>query len=111
MSDGGIGGKIGAAESAGDDDYAIMVQMVAAFVLDVGFGKFGDVEGDHKAGVGGAVPMEGFAQADAVDDGGEHTHGVGFGVVNLLVGLAAPEDIAAADDHGELDIGVCNYFD
>ena len=48
--------------------------------------------------------LEGVLQRQAVDDGGEHAHVVGRGAVHALgAGREAAEQVAAADDHRDLD--------
>src|SRR5262249_54440799 len=48
--------------------------------------------------------LEGVLQRQRIDDGGEHAHVVGGGAVHPSDARGdAPEDVAAADDDGDLD--------
>ena len=49
--------------------------------------------------------LQGVLQGQAVEDGGEHAHVVGGGLLDDLAAgaeLAAAQDVAAADDDGQL---------
>ena len=56
-----------------------------------------------------AEALEGVLQGQAVDDGGEHAHVVGGRLLDDLAAggeLGAAEDVAAADDDGQLHAAV-----
>ena len=65
-----------------------------------------------------AEAFEGVLQGQAVEDGGEHAHVVGGGFLDDVAAggeLGAAEDVAAADDDGELHAALparaCRKFD
>lgn len=62
-----------------------------------------------------STPMcrKGFLEREAVHHGGEHAHVVGGGLVDVggLGELAPADEVSAADDDGELDVGLVCVFD
>jgi hypothetical protein len=108
---GGVGGEEGAANAGGVNDNTVFVEMVEGTAAEIGFGNGPHFDSGHHAG-GNIALFEGVLEGEAVDDGGEHAHIVGDGLVNLVaLGELAAEDIATANDNGELDAVVVDDFD
>ena len=85
--------------------------MADGAAADVGLGDLAHGDGAHDAAVHAGV-LEGVLKRERVHDGREHAHGVALGAVHAAGGhLDAAEDVAAADDDGDLDARVVDRAD
>ena len=101
---GGVGGHERVAGAAGEDDDAALLQ--------VADGSGGGCTARPPLHADGrlqprlaAEALQGVLQGQAVEDGGEHAHVVGGRLLDDVAAggeLGAAEDVAAADDDGEL---------
>ncbi len=108
----GVGGEEGVACSCGEDDNAAFFEMADGAASDEGFGDGADVEGGHDPG-GNPEGDKFFFEGEGVDDGSEHAHVVGGGLLDVagFGEFGAPDDVSASDDDGDLGSGACCVFD
>ena len=100
----GVGGEEGVAGAGGEDDDAAFFQVADGAAADEGLGDAVDADGGHARAWAGRIVSIVSWKREGVDDGGEHAHVVGGGardVAGVGEGFAADE-VAAADDDGEL---------
>jgi len=106
----GVGGEVGVAGAAAEDDHLAGLHAVDGLPLGVELTDGLHADGGEHAGLdtdGG----EGRAQREAVDDGGEHTHLVALHTVEALAGSReAAEDVAATDDDTYLHAHVVDFL-
>lgn len=108
----GVGCEEGVAGSGGEDDDASFFEVTDGSAPDEGLGDGADVQSGHDTGVD-ADGVEFFFECDGVHDGAEHAHVVGGGLLDVagLGELGAADDIAPADDDGDLGACLCGGFD
>src|SRR5207237_1819049 len=101
---GRVGGHERVAGAAGQDDDAALLQVADGPAADVRLGDGLHAHGGEQARLA-AEALEGVLERQAVEDGGEHAHVVGGGLLDDVAAgaeLGAAQDVAAADDDGEL---------
>ncbi len=91
---------------AAKDDHAPLLEVAHRAAADVGLGDLVHVDRGHDARLH-AGRLQGVLQGQGVHDRGQHAHVVAGGPVHALGGRGqAPEDVAAADDDGDLHAAV-----
>ena len=99
----GIGGEEWIARARREDDHAPLLEVPDGPPPDVGLGHRPHLDGREHAG-GHPRLLDGILQGQRVDHGGQHAHVVAGGPVHpARAGRDAAEDVAAPDDHRELD--------
>ena len=104
LGGGRVGGDERAAGAAGQDDDPALLQVAPCPAADVRLGHAVGADGRHQPGVA-AQRLQGVLQGQAVDHRGQHAHVMGRGLVDARVAggeLRPAEDVAAADDDGDL---------
>lgn len=107
----GVGREEGVAGARGEDDDLAFFEVTQGLGADVRFDDLVDVQGRLHAGVDTLV-LERVLQGKRVHDGGHHAHVVGGGAVHALRTRGdATEDVATADDDGQLDASGGDFGD
>ncbi len=100
---GGIGGEEGVAGAGGENDDPPLLEVTNRLAADVRLDDLLDVEGRLDAAVEARL-AQCILQGHGVHDRRQHAHVVGGGAVHAGGGAGqAAEDVAAADDHADLD--------
>ena len=95
--------KYGRPGAGAEDHDAALLHVPLGAARDVRLGDLGHRDRRLHAG-GGAGLLEEVLQGERVHDGAEHAHVVGAAAVHAaLAELGAAEEVAAADDDGDLD--------
>ena len=105
LGGGRVGGDERRAGAAGEDHDAAFFEVAACAAADVRLGDAVHANGRHQPRLA-AERFERVLQREAVDHRGEHAHVVGRGFLDAGVAggeLGAAEDVAAADDDGDLN--------
>lgn len=107
---GGIGRKIGVTGPCSEDDDAFLFQVADSAATDIWLGNLIHADGADNA----AMDTKGFQRglhAKRVHHGRQHAHIVSGRTFHPLgASLKAAEDVAATDDHADLDTKVMNRF-
>ena len=100
---GGVGGKIGVAGAAAEDDHLALAEIPVCQGARIGLR-------DLAHGLGGqdlgrlTMLLQHVLEGQGVDDGGQHPHLVGPGALHLVSAvLQAPPKVAAANHNAHLD--------
>ena len=104
LGGGGVGGDERAAGAGGQDDDPALLQVAASAAADVRLGHAVHADGGQQPRLA-AQRLQRVLQGQAVDHRGQHAHVVGGGLLDAGVAggeLGAAEDVAAADDDGDL---------
>lgn len=109
---GGVGGEEGVAGAGAEDDDAAFFEVTDGAAEDEGFGDGGEVDGGEYA-CGLAEFFEHFFDGECVDGGAEHAHAVCGGLRDeaILGECGAADDVATADDDGDLDASLSGCED
>ena len=103
LGGGGVGGEIGHAHTGAEDDDPALFQVPLGAARDVRLGDLAHRDGGLHAGVEVVLALQEVLQRKAIHHGAEHAHVVGAGPVHApLVQFGAAEEVAAADDDGDL---------
>ena len=106
-----IGGEIGVTRTGGEDDDVALLKAAHRATADVGFADLVHLDTAHDA-AGAVDALDGVLQGESVHDRGEHAHVVGLGALHTLGGTCdTTEDVAAADDDGDLNALVMQLLD
>ena len=98
-----VGGEERHAGAGAEDDDAALLEVADRAPRDVGLGDLAHRDRGLHARLD-ALLLEEVLQREAVHHGAEHAHVVGARAVHaLLLQLGAAEEVAAADDDGDLD--------
>jgi hypothetical protein len=100
----GVGGKERVARASGEDDDAAFFHVPDGAVANEAFSDGFDFDGGLHPGID-AQGEQFFFQGEGVDDGAQHAHVVGGGLLDvaLLGEFGSPDDVAAPHNDGELD--------
>jgi hypothetical protein len=99
----GVGGEVRQAGAGAEDDDAALLEVPFGTTGDVRLGDLGHGDGGLHARLGTGL-LEEVLQGEGVHDGAEHAHVVGAAAVHAALGeFRAAEEVAAADDDGDLD--------
>ena len=101
----GVGGEVRQAGAGAEDDDAALFHVADGAARNVGLGDLAHGDGALDAGLDAGLLQE-VLEGQAVHDGAEHAHVVGAGAVHAaLRQFGAAEEVAAADDDRDLDVG------
>src|SRR5699024_9775489 len=107
----GVGGEEGVAGTGGEDGDPALFQVADGAAADVVLAHVVDFQGAHDPDVAAEL-FQGGLHGQGVDDGGQHAHVVAGDPVHAVGGQAgAAEDVAAADDQGDLGAGLLGFHD
>ncbi len=108
----GIGGEKGIAGAGGEDHDAAFFQVADHAAADERLADLADRQGGGDAGRL-AERLEHVLEGHGVHDGGEHAHVVGGGALDMTSGgeCFTADEVAAADDDGDLDAALCDLCD
>ena len=99
----GVGGEVGVADARGEDHHPALFHVADGPPADEGLGDLAHLDGGEHAGEA-AYALQGILEGEAVDHRGQHPHVIGGDAVHAVRAVGhAPEDVAAADDRGDLD--------
>jgi hypothetical protein len=103
--------KIGVAGAAGEDDDAVVLQMVDGLPADIGLADLRDVDRTHHAGAE-AFFLESALEGQGVDDGAKHPHVIaGRALDPDLFAQPATVNVAGSDDDPHMDAHAFDFFD
>ena len=103
---GGVGREVGIAGAGGEDDHAALFEVADGAAADERLGDGAHLDGGRDTRDDADV-LERILQRQRVDDRREHAHVVGRRAVHALgARREAAEQVAAADDDGDLDAEV-----
>src|SRR2546423_3936073 len=106
-----VGRKIRVPRARGEDDDAPLLKMPDGAAAYERLGDLRDVDGRKHTRVHARL-LQRVLQDDGVHHGGEHADVVGGGAIHVARALRdAAEDVAAADDYGDLDAQVAHVPD
>src|SRR2546423_6846538 len=106
-----VGREVRVASPRGEDDDAPLLEVPDGAAAYERLGDLRDVDGREHARVHARL-LQRVLQDDGVHHGGEHADVVGGGAIHIARALRdAAEDVAAADDYGDLDAQVAHVPD
>src|SRR5262249_3885408 len=109
----GVGGDERVARPAGEDDDASLLEVPHATATNVRLGDGFHADGGLQARLA-AETFERLLQGKAIEDGCQHAHVVGGGLLDDLAGagdLGAAQDVAASHDDGLLYTALADLLD
>src|SRR5690606_11532104 len=107
----GVGGEEGVAGAGGEDGDPALFQVPDGAAANVVLAHVVDFDRAHHPDLAAEL-LQGVLHGQGVDDGGEHAHVVAGDAVHPAGGQAgAAEDVAPADDQGDLGAGLLGFHD
>ena len=109
---GGVGGEIRVAGPSGENHDALLLEVAHCSSSNEALGHLLNLNGGLNAGRDLHL-LDGGLEGKGVDDGAQHAHLVGDGAVDATLGgkYLASDEVAPADDEGDLDTLLVNLGD